>query len=156
MLLNIKLKFDIIIVQKGQGEILPHPTEYILREVKIMNKTKYTKRDFYNELLSLPDVKNKPHLVEQVKHEIELLDNRKNSTKPTKTQENNEIIKAIILEHMEIGTCYTVSEISKFEDIPDDSCSSQKISALVKQLKDAGLVAREEIKGRAYFSKVNP
>lgn len=117
-----------------------------------MTNKKMTKREMFTELLALAEAQGKTHLIEGVKHELELLDNRKSSTKPTKTQEANEVIKQIILDTMEIGTCYTVSEISKFEEIPEDSRSSQKISALVKQLKDANLVVRSEIKGRAYFA----
>lgn len=115
---------------------------------------KMTKRELFEALLELNEVKSNQTYVDGLTHEIEILDNRKNSDKPTKTQEANKAIKEIILNRMEIGESYTIAEICKFEEIPEDCRSSQKISALVTQLKNDNLVAREEIKGRAYFSKV--
>lgn len=74
----------------------------------------------------------------------------KNATrKPTKAQEENEVIKQNILNAMESGVAYTVTEIMKAVGLE----SNQKTSALVRQLKEADLVTRSEIKGKAYFTK---
>ena len=90
------------------------------------------------------------------KEEIEFLQSRadlvakKNATrKPTKAQTENEDLKEKILDFMEIGKQYTVTEIQKGVGLE----SNQKTSALVRQLKDNGLVVRTESKGKAYFSK---
>ena len=90
------------------------------------------------------------------KEELEFLESRKdlvakkNATrKPTKAQEENEGIKAQILEFMSEETPYTITEIQKGVGIE----TNQKASALVRQLKDVGLVVRSEIKGKAYFTK---
>lgn len=72
------------------------------------------------------------------------------SKKPTKVQEENEILKTAILDFMEENRVYTISEIQKGVGIE----VNQKASALVRQLKEAGLVDRKEIKGRAYFTKI--
>ena len=69
--------------------------------------------------------------------------------KPTKAQEENEEIKAKILEVMESGKAYTVTEIQKAVGLE----SNQKASALVRQLKERDLVIRKEEKGKAYFTK---
>ena len=69
--------------------------------------------------------------------------------KPTKAQAENEEIKAKILEVMESGKAYTVTEIQKAVGLE----SNQKASALVRQLKEADLVIRKEEKGKAYFTK---
>ena len=75
---------------------------------------------------------------------------KKNATrKPTKAQEENEGIKARILDFMESGKAYTVTEIQKAVGLD----SNQKTSALIRQLKDCDLVSRSEIKGKAYFTK---
>ena len=75
---------------------------------------------------------------------------KKNSSrKPTKAQEENENIKSSILEFMEIGKPYTITEIQKAMGLE----SNQKTSALVRQLRDAHLVVRTEVKGKAYFTK---
>lgn len=69
--------------------------------------------------------------------------------KPTKAQAENEEIKVKILEVMESGKAYTVTEIQKAVGLE----SNQKASALVRQLKESDLVIRKEEKGKAYFTK---
>ena len=49
---------------------------------------------------------------------------------------------------MEEGKAYTITEIQKAMGIE----TNQKTSALVRQLKDEGLVTRSEVKGKAYFT----
>lgn len=71
------------------------------------------------------------------------------SRKPTKAQTENEGIKQAILAFMESGKSYTVSEIQKGVGLE----SNQKASALIRQLKEADLVVRSEVKGKAYFAK---
>ena len=71
------------------------------------------------------------------------------SRKPTKAQTENEGIKTAILDFMEEGKAYTVTEIQKGVGLE----SNQKASALVRQLKEADLVIRTEEKGKAYFTK---
>ena len=75
---------------------------------------------------------------------------KKNATrKPTKAQEENEVLKGKILEFMEPDTPYTITDIQKGVGIE----TNQKTSALVRQLKDNDLVVRTEVKGKAYFTK---
>ena len=74
---------------------------------------------------------------------------KKNATRgQTATQKENEVIKTKILETMEKGVSYTVTEIMKMVGLE----SNQKASALVRQLKDEDLVVRSEVKGKAYFT----
>ena len=74
----------------------------------------------------------------------------KNATKKmTKAQVENEEIKKNILESMNENQYYTATEIQKLVGLE----SFNKASALVTQLKDAGLVIRSTSKGRAYFKK---
>lgn len=76
---------------------------------------------------------------------------KKNATrKPTKAQNENEEIKSKILELLEPNRAYTVTEIQKAVGLE----SNQKASALIRQLKEAELVTRSEVKGKAYFTKV--
>lgn len=119
-----------------------------------MATKKVTKRENYNTLLALDEVKANSNLVEFINHEIELLD-RKNSKdkKPSANQIANEGIKEAILDYMENDVQYTITDINK----GCEACaelSNQRISALVRQMKDEGKVSREEIKGKAYFTKV--
>ena len=71
------------------------------------------------------------------------------SKKMTKAQVENEEIKANILDAMENDTKYRVGDIMKLVGLD----SSQKVSALVRQLKESGLVDRTVEKGVAYFTK---
>ena len=69
--------------------------------------------------------------------------------KMTKAQVENEEIKKNILESMNENQFYTATEIQKLVGLE----SFNKASALVTQLKDAGLVIRSTNKSRAYFTK---
>jgi predicted transcriptional regulator len=89
-----------------------------------------------------------------IDHELELLA-KKNSAekKPTAVQVANEGIKADILDGMENGKKYTITDLMK--EIP--ACaelSNQRVSALVRQLVTDGAVERTEEKRKAYFHKV--
>lgn len=80
---------------------------------------------------------------------------KKNSAerKPTATQTENVGLKSAILIGMESGKAYTIGDLMKA--IPElADLTNQRVSALVRQLKDDGLVVREEIKRKAYFTKV--
>ena len=80
---------------------------------------------------------------------------KKNSAerKPTATQTENVGLKNAIFEGMEVGKAYTISELMKSVPAIAD-LTNQRVSALVRQLKDEGKVTREEIKRKAYFTKV--
>lgn len=120
-----------------------------------MSNTRITKKDRFNQLLSIEAVKNNADLVAFINHEVELLE-RKNASasgtrKPTKTQIANEGIKADIVAQMSEGKSYLISDMIKaFPSISE--YPSQKIVALVRQLVNEGKVTREVIKGKAYFA----
>lgn len=112
---------------------------------------KMTKKDYFNTLLTIEAVSSNADLVAFINHELELLD-RKNSgeKKPTATQLANDGIKNAILESMELEKLYTITDFIK--NVPECAeLSTPKVSALVKQLKDAGIVVRVEEKRKAYF-----
>ena len=117
-----------------------------------MTNKKVTKRDRFNALLSIPAVQADQGLVDFINHELELLA-KKNSAdkKPTAQQTANEAIKSAIVEAMEANRLYTVTEIQKSVDECAD-LSNQRVSALLRQLKDDGVIVRTEDKRKAYFS----
>ena len=70
--------------------------------------------------------------------------------KPTKTQVANEGFKQVILDNMESDRLYTITEITK--EMPfGEELTSQRVSALVRQLKESGAIIRTEDKRKAYF-----
>ena len=113
---------------------------------------KMTKRDYFTAILEkYPLTTDEKAFVE---HELELLA-KKNSAekKPTAQQTANEAIKTAILDGMTSGRFYTVTEIQK--EIPECAeLSNQRVSALLRQMKDDGIVTRTEDKRKAYFSIV--
>ena len=78
---------------------------------------------------------------------------KKNSAdrKPTATQTENVGFKSAIVDAMEVGKAYTITDLMKCVPALAD-LSNQRVSAIVRQLKDEGTVVREEIKRKAYFS----
>lgn len=113
---------------------------------------KITKREKFEMLMTIAEVKENPILSEFIERELELLA-KKNSAekKPTAQQAENEAIKETILENL--TSRMTISEMQK--SIPDlAEYSNQKISALMRQLILEGLVEKVEDKRKSYFSKV--
>ena len=116
-----------------------------------MENKKMTKMQKFEMLSKLDAVKSNPVLSEFVAHEMELL-SKKNSAekKPTAQQTANAGIQTAILENMEVNRLYTISEIIK--SVPECAdLTNQRVSALVRQLVDAGKVIRTEDKRKAYF-----
>lgn len=118
-----------------------------------MTEKKVTKREKFEMLLALDAVNSNEMLKEFVNHEIEMLENKNKSKKPTETQRKNEDIKDIILENL--NGRMTVSEIMKaIQDKVEIELSNQRVSALIRQLRLDGKVERIEDKRKAYFERV--
>lgn len=118
------------------------------------NTTKLTKKDKFQMLADLPAVQSNPMLVEFIAHEMELLA-KKNSAekKPTAQQVANVGIQTAILNSMEVGKAYTITDLIK--SVPECAdLTNQRVSALVRQMVDGGSVERFEEKRKAYFRKV--
>ena len=110
---------------------------------------KMTKKEMFAVLRE--KVVDCPELVKFIDHEVELLE-RKNATKsgkPTVNQLANEGLKEQILAFLSDNGASTVTQIMKGVGLE----SNQKTSALVRQLKEGGLVIRSVEKGVAYFTK---
>ena len=103
--------------------------------------------------IAMESVKDKTEVVEKLEA-LKASIVKKNSAerKPTATQKANMAYKGAILDFMEDGKKYTISELMK-EVVELADLSNQRVSALVRQLKDDGLVERTEEKRKAYFSK---
>lgn len=87
-----------------------------------------------------------------VNHEIELLDRKHSKTSQTKTQKENELIKESIVKALtEIDRPVTITELQN-ESAEMEVYSNQKLSALLKQLVQGGIVAKTIDKKKSYFS----
>ena len=111
---------------------------------------KMTQKDYFNEILALPNLPD--NLREFVEGRIEALNKKSGSAKkPTATQVANEGLKTAIVEGMVKGEKYTITELMK--SVPElFEFSNQKVSALVRQLIKDNVVVRSEVKGVAYFA----
>lgn len=113
---------------------------------------KITKRDNFNALLAIPAVAENAQLVSFIEHEIELLD-KKNSAdkKPTAQQIANKGVMETIMQVLsENGGLMTVTDVQK-SNAALAELSNQRISALLRQLKDEHKVERVEDKRKAFF-----
>lgn len=92
------------------------------------------------------DVREK---IENIKASID----KKNSAerKPTATQTENVGFKEAIVNGMEVGKDYTIGDLMKCIPAISD-LTNQRVSAIVRQLKEDGVLVRKEIKRKAYFS----
>ena len=117
------------------------------------NTKKITKREKFEMLANIADVKANPMLVEFIEHELELLAKKNSSEKkPTSIQAENSKIKEQIIANMEKtpNQIYTITDMMK--NFPCcQNLSNQKVSALVRQLKEDGLVKKFEDKRKSYF-----
>ena len=115
-----------------------------------MANQKLTKAQKYAMLKAIPAVAENSVLVEFIEHELELLAKKNASEKkPTAQQTANDGIKSAIVEGMEKGKKYTITDLMK--EIP--ACaelSNQKVSQLVRQMIPDKVVRVEE-KRKAYF-----
>ena len=117
------------------------------------SSVRMTKAQKFQMLADLPAVKADPMLSEFIAHEMELLAKKNTADKkPTAQQEANAVIKQNVLTVLADGKKRTVSELLKMvPDLPD-TMTNQRMSALVRQMVDAGQVVRSEDKRKAYFS----
>ena len=114
---------------------------------------KPTKKQMFEGLRAVPGLSDEQ--VAFIDHELELLA-KKNSgeKKPTATQVANEALKTAIYEGMEANRLYTVTEVIK--EIPAVAgMTNQKVSPLMNQMVDAGLLTKTTEKRRSYFQRVN-
>jgi hypothetical protein len=120
-----------------------------------MAEKKITKRESFTEIKGILEELGKERLVKVMEHELELLA-KKNSAdkKPTAVQIANDGIKSVILEVLVAnGDKMTISEMQK-ANAELGELSNQRISALVRQLKEDGKLERIEDKRKAYFKAV--
>ena len=116
--------------------------------------TKLTKAQKFAMLRAIPAVAENAMLVEFIDHEVELLSKKNSAEKqPTAQQVANAGIVTAIIEGMEPNRLYTVTEVIK--SIPQCAeLTNQRVSALLRQLVEAGKVKRTEDKRKAYFQVV--
>ena len=91
--------------------------------------------------------------IELIDHEIELLTKKNTPGKLTRVQQENAKLTESVYEGMEQDKPYTVTEIIK--SVPAVAgMNISKVRPLLTPLMEAGKVKREEVKGKAIFTKI--
>lgn len=108
-----------------------------------MANTTMTSREFFNAVIegNITD-----EIKDFAKSQIEKLDskNAKRKTTDSKTQKENKAIKESLLTIMEKDKVYTASEVAGMEI--EGITSTQKASALLRQMVETGTLTSEEVK----------
>lgn len=118
-----------------------------------MTNKKMTKREMFEQIKASYQLTDAE--VAFIDHELELLAKKNASEKkPTAQQVANEGLKSTIIEVLtDNGGLMTVTDVQKScEEL--SALSNQRVSALLRQLKDDGKVERVEDKRKAYFKAV--
>ena len=120
-----------------------------------MTNKKMTKRDYFNGLLGVIEnhkdsIENYEDFKDFIEREIELLNKKRSNSKPTKTQIENEKIKAKILEVLtDVNEVMTISELMTADGL--ENYSNQKLSVLCHQLVNEHKVVNTKVKKVSYF-----
>ena len=112
---------------------------------------KITKREVIGMMMNEEVVKANPTYVAYLENELALLDKKAQNKKATKTQEQNEGIKATILKVLATIGSGTVTDIQNGNE-ELSALSNQKVSALVRQLVESGEVVKTTDKKKSIFS----
>lgn len=119
---------------------------------KVRKITKKERFEMIKEIVLNACVENEAEMIEFIDNEINLLNKKRASGAKTANQKENEVLVEKLYEALaEIGRPVTVSELQKEND-EFGAMSNQKVSALMKKLKDAGRVNKVDDKKKAYFS----
>lgn len=112
-------------------------------EKKITKKEMFTSimRAIDTYIIEFDDDRFNTDMIDALRHEIELLDKKSGSKKPTATQIANEGLKATILTVLEGSEGMTASEVLAGSD-EFTGLSNQKITALLRQLVLDGSVTK--------------
>lgn len=105
-----------------------------------------TKKEMFTEIANLLSARE--DIVEFCNHEIELLSRKRTSTKPTKTQRENAVIKEQIISAL-TDEPMTIGEINA---AMGTEYSPQKLSALLRQLVLEGIAVKDTVGKVPYFA----
>lgn len=105
-----------------------------------------TKKEMFTEIANLLSARE--DIVEFCNHEIELLSRKRTSTKPTKTQRENAVIKEQIVSAL-TDEPMTIGEINA---AMGTEYSPQKLSALLRQLVLEGIAVKDTVGKVPYFA----
>jgi Fic family protein len=111
---------------------------------------KMTKIQMFNAIKAVAEVSANADMVAFIDHEIDLIKHKSANKKATKTQVENEGIKAEILSVL-TNEGATVTDIQGKSEVLG-GLSNQRVSALLRQLVESGAVVKTVDKKKSFFS----
>lgn len=110
-----------------------------------------TNKEWFVELKAFAEANGRADFAEFIQGRIDALDKKAESKKPTKTQEENEVIKGAIIDFLE-----TVEQASPTEVMNgvDGVNSTQKATALLRQLEVERKVIKLADKKKVFYKVV--
>ena len=121
---------------------------------------KMTRKEMYAEIKAVVETSNltaerMAEMTAFIDKQVAQLERKSGSSKPTKTQLENETLKAEILEiFATLDKPVTITEFCEKVDHPVANLSNQKLSALFNQLVKAEKLSKNVDKKKSYFSLV--
>lgn len=110
---------------------------------------KITKAQKYDMLLAIAEVKENEMLVDFINAEKELLAKRNSYKSKKKSSDTN--YAELFKEHLQADVLYTVSDVIK--TVPAlNGLTTQKVSPICNTLAIDGVLYKQIIKGRPYYS----
>ena len=127
--------------------------EFKLRPIKIMEK-KMTKKEMFTLIATL-NASNQA-IVDFCNHEIELLDNKKSNGNKKANEKMEKSVELVYNALVSVGRAVTTSELIAETDLSalvneSGVVSTQKVSAMLKKLKEQGKVESYTDKKKTYF-----
>ena len=114
---------------------------------------KMTKKDRFNQLLALAEVKANDELVEFLNHELELLTRKADRTNSKQNKERDALAKALYDELVALDKLVTVSEFMALSPtVAKYGYSNQKVTAMFKHMVSVDMLERTVEKGKALYS----
>jgi len=115
---------------------------------------KITKAQMFTMIKAVPEVAQNEDMVAFIDHELELLAKKSANKKPTKVQEQNEVLKNDIVEVLAtFDNGATASEVLGASD-KFAGLSNQKISAMLNQLVADNRIVKSTDTKKSIFSVV--
>lgn len=113
-----------------------------------------TQREYFAEIREILDAQGKADLVEFVDGRVAQLDKKNTAErKPTPKQVENEGFGADIVAFMESGKAYQSADLAKsVPSVVAAGLSAARVTGILGQLRKAGKVSYETVKGKGYWS----
>lgn len=124
------------------------------KDVDTMDFTTMTKKEKFEYILTIAEIASNEVLTEFIDNEIALLTKKADYKKShqTKKQVENATLTEKLLEVLPTDKFLSIEEIKQIDEFGD--LSTPKISALIRPLREKGLVVRDFDKKHAIYKKV--